>query len=88
MARPYCQIKSELLQLIHTPPRDKNGLLLHELANNLFTDLLIFCEDFLVCAYRIKIFKGFEIGYAEEKRQVEIHQAKYVLYMVDYSDSP
>lgn len=85
----FVSIPNESGQLMHTPPKDKNGLLLHEFANNLFADLLVFCEDFLVFAYRIKIFKGFEVGYAEKKSQVEICQTKYSLYMVNYSeDSP
>lgn len=82
----FVSIPNESGQLIHTPPKDKNGLPLHELANNLFDDLCIFCEDFLVFAYRIKIFKGFEVGYADEKPQTENYQAKYGLYMVDYSE--
>jgi hypothetical protein len=83
----FVSIANESGQFLHAAPKDKNGLLLHELANNLFADLLIFCEDFLVCAYRIKIFKGFEIGYADEKLQVETHQSKYCLYMVDYTEA-
>lgn len=82
----FMSIPTESGQLMHMPPKDKNGLPLHELANNLFADLLIFCEDFLVFAYRIKIFKGFEVGYADEKQPVENCPAKYGLYMVDYSE--
>lgn len=82
----FVSIPNESGQLIHNPPRDKNGLALHELANDLFADFLVFCEDFLVFAYRIKIFKGFEVGYADKKRRAENCQAKYSLYMVDYSE--
>lgn len=82
----FVSIPNDSGQLIHHPPKDKNGLALHELANDLFADLLVFCEDFLVFAYRIKIFKGFEVGYADEKRPAEKFQAKYALYMIDYSE--
>ncbi len=82
----FVSIPNESGQLIHHPPKDKNGLALHELANDLFADLLVFCEDFLVFAYRIKIFKGFEVGYSDEKRPAENYQAKYALYMIDYSE--
>ena len=72
--------------LVHHPPRDKRGMLLHELANSLFSDLVVFCEDFLVFAYRIKIFKGFEIGYTDEHKRTNESPCKYGLFMVNYTE--
>jgi hypothetical protein len=59
---------------------------LHELANSLFSDLVVFCEDFLVLAYRIKIFKGFEIGYTDEHKRTNESPCKYGLFMVNYTE--
>jgi len=52
-----------------------------------FADLVIFCEDFLVFAYRIKIFKGFEIGYTDERNRTAERPCKYGLFMVNYTES-
>lgn len=82
----FVSIPDESGKLVHHPPRDRGGMPLHELANNLFRDLVVFCEDFLVFAYRIKIFKGFEIGYTEIDKRTKERPCRYGLYMVDYSE--
>lgn len=70
----------------HRAPTDKSGMPLQVLAEQLFNDLLSFCEDFLVLSYRIKIFKGFEIGVRPREEQTKNDPTLYSLYMVDYSE--
>lgn len=82
----FLTISDERGKLIHHPPRTKNGMPLHDLANNLFADLVTFCEDFLVFAYRTKIFKGFEIGYTDKHKRTAESPCKYGLFMVDYTE--
>lgn len=82
----FVSIPNDSGEIVHHPPMDKAGMPLHELANNLFADLVTFCEDFLVFAYRIKIFKGFEIGYTDESKRTQESPSRYGLYMVDYTD--
>jgi hypothetical protein len=82
----FLSIPDESGKLVHHPPRDKSGMAFHELADMLFSDLVIFCEDFLVFAYRIKVFKGFEIGVTEEAKRTEENPCKYALYMVNYTE--
>ena len=82
----FVSISDESGNFVHHPPRDKGGMPLHELANNLFSDLVVFCEDFLVFSYRIKIFKGFEIGHTDEAKRTKEMPCKYGLYMVNYAE--
>lgn len=83
----FVSIPDESGGLVHHPPKDKRGMPLHELANSLFSDLVVFCEDFLVFAYRIKIFKGFEVGYTHEEKRTQERPCRYGLYMVNYTES-
>ncbi len=83
----FVTIPDESGQLVHHPPKTKSGMALHELANSLFADLVIFCEDFLVFAYRIKVFRGFEIGYTDEQKRTVERPCKYGLFMVNYTES-
>jgi len=72
--------------MVHHPPRDRGGMALNDLANNLFSDLVIFCEDFLAFSYRIQIFKGFEIGYTNEAERTKECPCRYALFMIDYTE--
>jgi hypothetical protein len=80
----FLSIPDETGKLVHHPPMDKKGLALHELANQLFSDLAIFCDDFLAFTYRLVLFEGFEIGYAEETKREKPYDPRYTLMMIDY----
>ena len=81
----FLSIPDDTGRLVHHPPRDKKGLALHELSNQLFSDLVIFCDDFLVFSYRLALFKGFEIGYSDEAKREQPWDPRYALKMIDYT---
>lgn len=70
----------------HQAPADSSGMPLQILADQLFNDLMCFCEDFLVFSYRIMIFKGFDIAVRPKEEQTEDDPTLYALYMVNYSE--
>lgn len=68
-------------RLQFSAPSDRTGLPLTEFADVLLEDLLVFCEDFLTYAYRLRIPPSLDIRPASADRRMEEQPAKYVLFM-------
>ena len=77
----FVGIPDEKGHLRFFPPTDRTGAPLTEIATLLFGDLVAFCEEFLICAYRIQIPEAFQICVADERGRDAGLQIKFVLRM-------
>jgi hypothetical protein len=68
-------------QLQFSAPSDRSGVPLTEFADALLEDLLVFCEDFLTYAYRLRIPPSLEIRPASTDRLMGKSSTKYVLVL-------